>query len=198
MYLGIVICAHRRLVRPRAIPADQGAAGARKHGQGFPHHLGNLQNLPVHAGQIPGHPLGADRGLHGCLFRLPWNSRTQTRLSAHVLVILLASVLGILGSYGVAWFGIRINTVSNSRTAFSALKGNPFATLVHPAALRHERRPAARRGGIVLHDLHPDVPAARTGRPLLHRFRHRRIARRLACSASAAASSPRSPTSAPT
>jgi K(+)-stimulated pyrophosphate-energized sodium pump len=44
----------------------------------------------------------------------------------HVVVILLASVLGILGSYGVAWFGIRINTVANSRTAFSALKGNPL------------------------------------------------------------------------
>ena len=32
----------------------------------------------------------------------------------HVVIILLASVLGILGSYGVAWFGIRINTVANS------------------------------------------------------------------------------------
>ena len=50
----------------------------------------------------------------------------------NVLVILLASILGILGSYGVAWFGIRINTVSNSRAAFSALKGNPFATLCIP------------------------------------------------------------------
>jgi K(+)-stimulated pyrophosphate-energized sodium pump len=49
-----------------------------------------------------------------------------------VLIILLASILGILGSYGVAWFGIRINTVSNSRTAFSALKGNPLATLGIP------------------------------------------------------------------
>ncbi len=44
----------------------------------------------------------------------------------------LCSILGILGSYGVAWFGIRINTVSNSRTAFSALKGNPFNTLGIP------------------------------------------------------------------
>ncbi|MEI6807213.1 MAG: sodium-translocating pyrophosphatase [bacterium] len=51
---------------------------------------------------------------------------------ANVAVILAASVLGILGSYGVAWFGIRINTVANSRTAFSALKGNPFATLCIP------------------------------------------------------------------
>ncbi|MEI7733366.1 MAG: sodium-translocating pyrophosphatase [Verrucomicrobiota bacterium] len=50
----------------------------------------------------------------------------------HVMVVLLASILGILGSYGVAWFGIRINTVSNSRTAFSALKGNPLATLSIP------------------------------------------------------------------
>jgi K(+)-stimulated pyrophosphate-energized sodium pump len=52
--------------------------------------------------------------------------------AGHVIVILLASILGILGSYGVAWFGIRINTVSNSRAAFSALKGNPLATLGIP------------------------------------------------------------------
>ncbi|MDB6127506.1 MAG: Inorganic diphosphatase, partial [Verrucomicrobia bacterium] len=50
----------------------------------------------------------------------------------HVAIILAASVLGILGSYGVAWFGIRINTVANSRAAFSALKGNPLATLLIP------------------------------------------------------------------
>ena len=49
-----------------------------------------------------------------------------------VVLILLCSILGILGSYGVAWFGIRINTVANSRTAFSALKGNPLATLGIP------------------------------------------------------------------
>src|SRR5215831_14886406 len=56
----------------------------------------------------------------------------QHNTMSNVVVILLASILGILGSYGVAWFGIRINTVSNSRTAFSALKGNPFATLGIP------------------------------------------------------------------
>src|SRR5882762_2187570 len=49
-----------------------------------------------------------------------------------VVMILLSSILGILGSYGVAWFGIRINTVSNSRTAFSALKGNALDTLGIP------------------------------------------------------------------
>src|SRR4051812_32623076 len=52
--------------------------------------------------------------------------------AGHVFIILLASVLGILGSYGVAWFGIRINTVANSRAAFSALKGNALATLLIP------------------------------------------------------------------
>jgi K(+)-stimulated pyrophosphate-energized sodium pump len=56
----------------------------------------------------------------------------QHKTLGNVVVILLASILGILGSYGVAWFGIRINTVSNSRTAFSALKGNPLATLGIP------------------------------------------------------------------
>ena len=43
-----------------------------------------------------------------------------------VAVVLAASVLGILGSYGVAWFGIRINTTANSRTSFAALKGAPI------------------------------------------------------------------------
>jgi K(+)-stimulated pyrophosphate-energized sodium pump len=52
--------------------------------------------------------------------------------AGHVIVILLSSILGILGSYGVAWFGIRINTVANSRAAFSALQGNALATLGIP------------------------------------------------------------------
>src|SRR5204863_9810891 len=50
----------------------------------------------------------------------------------NLVIILLASILGILGSYGVAWFGIRINTQANSRTAFSALKGNALDTLNIP------------------------------------------------------------------
>jgi len=43
-----------------------------------------------------------------------------------VAVILLFSLVGIAGSYGVAWFGIRVNTFANSRTAFASLKGKPF------------------------------------------------------------------------
>ena len=43
-----------------------------------------------------------------------------------VLIILAFSVLGICGSYGVAWFGIRVNTFANSRTAFASLPGKPY------------------------------------------------------------------------
>jgi K(+)-stimulated pyrophosphate-energized sodium pump len=44
-----------------------------------------------------------------------------------VALILMWSVIGILGSYSVAWFGIRMNTYANSRTAFASLKGKPLA-----------------------------------------------------------------------
>jgi K(+)-stimulated pyrophosphate-energized sodium pump len=47
-------------------------------------------------------------------------------------IILLFSVIGILGSYGVAWFGIRVNTYANSRTAFASLKGLPHPVYAIP------------------------------------------------------------------
>ncbi|TWT40298.1 putative K(+)-stimulated pyrophosphate-energized sodium pump [Phycisphaerae bacterium RAS1] len=43
-----------------------------------------------------------------------------------LLVIMLFSLIGMAGSYGVAWFGIRVNTFANSRTAFASLRGKPF------------------------------------------------------------------------
>jgi K(+)-stimulated pyrophosphate-energized sodium pump len=49
-----------------------------------------------------------------------------------VVVILLFSLIGIGGSYGVAWFGIRINTFANSRTAFASLRGQPFPVYAIP------------------------------------------------------------------
>ena len=52
--------------------------------------------------------------------------------ATNVLIILAWSVIGILGSYSVAWFGIRMNTLANARTAFTALKGNPLNTLNIP------------------------------------------------------------------
>src|SRR5713101_386611 len=49
-----------------------------------------------------------------------------------VAVILLFSLVGIAGSYGVAWFGIRVNTFANSRTAFASLRGKPFPCYAIP------------------------------------------------------------------
>ena len=49
-----------------------------------------------------------------------------------VAIILAFSVIGILGSYGVAWFGIRINTYANSRTAFASLEGKPYPVYAIP------------------------------------------------------------------
>jgi len=49
-----------------------------------------------------------------------------------VLIILLFSLIGIGGSYGVAWFGMRINTFANSRTAFASLLGKAFPVYAIP------------------------------------------------------------------
>jgi K(+)-stimulated pyrophosphate-energized sodium pump len=49
-----------------------------------------------------------------------------------VLIILLFSIVGICGSYGVAWYGIRVNTFANSRTAFASLRGKPFPCYAIP------------------------------------------------------------------
>ena len=47
-------------------------------------------------------------------------------------IILLFSLIGIAGSYGVAWFGIRVNTFANSRTAFAGLEGKPYPVYAIP------------------------------------------------------------------
>jgi K(+)-stimulated pyrophosphate-energized sodium pump len=52
--------------------------------------------------------------------------------AGNLLIILLFSLIGIAGSYCVAWFGIRINTFANSRTAFASLAGMPFPLFAIP------------------------------------------------------------------
>jgi K(+)-stimulated pyrophosphate-energized sodium pump len=52
--------------------------------------------------------------------------------ATRVIIILLFSLVGIAGSYGVAWFGIRVNTFANSRTAFAGLKGKPYPIYAIP------------------------------------------------------------------
>src|SRR5262245_8349668 len=59
----------------------------------------------------------------GLLVRMP---------AYRVATIILFSLIGIAGSYSVAWFGIRINTFANSRTAFAALQGKPFPCYAIP------------------------------------------------------------------
>ena len=49
-----------------------------------------------------------------------------------VIVILLFSLIGIGGSYTVAWYGIRVNTFANSRTAFASLSGAPYPCYAIP------------------------------------------------------------------
>src|SRR5262249_21340674 len=47
-------------------------------------------------------------------------------------IILLFSVIGMAGSYGVAWFGIRVNTFANFRTSFDSLSGQPYPVYHSP------------------------------------------------------------------
>src|SRR6202140_5957869 len=56
----------------------------------------------------------------------------QSMEAFKVAIILAFSLVGIAGSYGVAWFGIRVNTFANSRTAFASLRGKPFPCYAIP------------------------------------------------------------------
>jgi K(+)-stimulated pyrophosphate-energized sodium pump len=56
---------------------------------------------------------------------------TQTGLKG-VILILIWTIIGILGSYGVSWYGIRMNTLANSRTAFASLEKKPLKLLNIP------------------------------------------------------------------
>jgi K(+)-stimulated pyrophosphate-energized sodium pump len=62
----------------------------------------------------------------------PHEGKSSGTVAFNVAIILAASVLGILGSYGVAWFGMRLNTFANSRSAFAALRGTPWDALAIP------------------------------------------------------------------
>ncbi len=102
----------------------------------------------------------------------------QHKSAFNVLIILLCSILGILGSYGVAWFGIRINTRANSRSAFAALRGTPWQALAIPMH-------SGMSVGLLLVSVElffmicilTFLPREIVG-PLLHRVRDRRVAGR--------------------
>jgi K(+)-stimulated pyrophosphate-energized sodium pump len=66
-------------------------------------------------------------GYYGWLNPIPGKSVAMT-----LAIILAFSVVGIAGSYSVAWFGIRVNTYANSRTAFASLEGKPYPVYAIP------------------------------------------------------------------
>ena len=182
-------------VRPRDVQPGQGHAGPQEHAR-------RLRPSSTR----PARPTCSSRAgccmvlealhrrVHRLLLRLPRAPWAPARSP----LILMWSVVGILGSYSVAWFGIRMNTYANSRTAFASLQRQAAPGLRDSAPGRHEHRRAAdlRRAD---HDAgDPAVRAARGGGRLVPGLRDRRVARRLGARVSRAASSPRSPTSART
>ncbi|MGC4006637.1 MAG: sodium/proton-translocating pyrophosphatase [Pirellulales bacterium] len=93
--------------------------------------------------------------------------------------VLLFSIVGIVGSYWVAWYGIRVNTYANARTAFASLKGEPWDVVNIP--LRGDVDRAVFDFARIDHDGdHLAVRAARSRGHLLSRLRHRRVPRRSA------------------
>ena len=105
-----------------------------------------------------------------------WLAPVREIVAVTLPIILAFSLVGIAGSYGVAWFGIRVNTFANSRTAFAGLRGKPYPLLCDSAEGRHEHRHVADLGRTAHHALHSPVHPERICRPLLHRLRYWRIA----------------------
>ncbi|MEJ7713007.1 MAG: sodium/proton-translocating pyrophosphatase [Pyrinomonadaceae bacterium] len=102
------------------------------------------------------------------VLRLP----AQIRAGCGSLSFCCFSLVGIAGSYGVAWFGIRVNTFANSRTALASLSGKPYRNLRDSAQSRHEHRHAADQRRAAHHALHLALHSARIRRPVLYRLRH--------------------------
>ena len=95
-----------------------------------------------------------------------------------VFVILMFSIIGICGSSGVAWFGIRVNTFANSRCAFASLTGKPFPCYEIPLKAGMSIGMLLISVELVLMLVHLALHSARLRRPLFHRLRHWRIAGR--------------------
>ena len=111
-----------------------------------------LKNLPVHASMLEVSELIYEtcktylvtQGKFILLLEVLHRRRSWWSTSAcsqhfepiRVVIILLFSLIGIAGSYGVAWFGIRVNTFANSRAAFASLRGQAVPDLRDSAARR--------------------------------------------------------------
>ncbi len=119
------------------------------------------------------------RGLHRARASSTTSASSSTWTSAGWPRSSLFSIVGILGSYGVAWFGIRMNTLRQQPHGVRLAQGQAAAGLRDSAPGRHEHRRAAdlRRADHDARD--PAVRRARERRRLLPRLRDRRVARRL-------------------
>ncbi len=156
------------------------------------------KDVPGHADQVHPDPRGLHRRDHRLttsVSRSITSPKVRPRRSSSSS---LFSLVGIAGSYAVAWFGIRVNTFANSRTAFAALEGQAVPGLRDSAQGGHEHRHAPHlgraradaRASCSSSPATTRVPAS-SASPSASRWAPRR-------SASRAASSPRSPTSART
>ena len=114
---GLII--YTQLREPAGALLDAGSLGA---------DLRNLQDLSADAGQVP----DDSRDLHRRRSSSSTSAFCSISTPLKVVIILLFSLIGIAGSYGVAWFGIRVNTFANSRTAFASLRGKPFPCYAIP------------------------------------------------------------------
>src|SRR5450755_2215971 len=87
-----------------------------------------LKNMPVHRSMREISELIYET----CKTYLVTQGKFILLLEVFIGIIMLFSLIGIGGSYGVAWFGIRINTFANSRTAYASLRGKPYPLYAIP------------------------------------------------------------------
>ena len=69
----------------------------------------------------------------------PLNGVSVVTTTGTLILVLLFSVVGMGGSYAVAWYGIRVNTYANARTAFASLCRKALGCCEHSPPRRHER-----------------------------------------------------------
>ena len=178
LMVGLGVALARHGLRPRDLQAAEERARPQVDARDQRAHLRDLQDVPRHADQVHPHPRGLHRRDHRLLLRRRaalLRDGQARRSSSSCSSASSASP----ARCAVAWFGIRVNTFANSRTAFAALGGKPFPCYAIPlkAGMSIGMLLISRRAHP--HARHPPLHPRRVRRPVLHRLRHRRVARRL-------------------
>ncbi len=128
LQLGLVRVGARHRLRARHLHAAEERARAQVDARGLRAHLRDLQDVPLHAGEVP----RPARGSSSATVIVVYYGVLKGEPAGIVLLILFFSVVGIAGSGAVALFGIRVNTFANSRTAFASLRGKPYPVYAIP------------------------------------------------------------------